>query len=411
MKRIVIVGGGASGLLAGISAAYEGKGRLEIVICERMSRVGRKILATGNGRCNYTNRNVSEKNYFGEKPAFVKPALEAFDVDKTVDFFFRLGVFPKEESGGKLYPYSEQASAVLDCLRLEVERLGVIVKTDFDVKSVKALGEGFKISSYRGEEILADRVILACGGCAAPNLGSNGSGFKILKELGHRITELSPALVQLKLKGDFLKALSGIKVKGRVGLEVASHLIHEEEGEILFTDYGVSGPPVFQLSGYLRGYNKAAITIDFMPEYETTELFGLLGMRAKDLREHTMENFFVGLLNRRVGNVICKRAGIEKLSLPVKNLSRDKLWALAYEIKFFKAEVLGTNGWNNAQVTAGGAAVREFYAGSLESKKIKGLYSCGEILDVYGQCGGYNLQWAWSSGRLAGLKAAEGLVN
>ncbi|MCD7854636.1 MAG: NAD(P)/FAD-dependent oxidoreductase [Clostridiales bacterium] len=410
MKRIIIIGGGASGLMAAISASFASKGRVEIVICERLARVGKKILATGNGRCNYTNRNVSEENYFGEKPAFVKPALELFDVDRTVDFFFSLGVFPKEEKDGKLYPYCEQASAVLDCLRLEAEKCGIIIKTGFDVKSLKPTDKGFKVLSYKGEELSGDRVILACGGCASPDLGSNGSGFKLLKELGHRITDLSPALVQLRLKADFLKSLSGIKIKGKAGLETDNHLIREEEGEILFTDYGISGPPVFQLSAYFPKQGKTQVSIDFMPEYETAQVFGLLRMRAKSLNTLTMESFFTGLLNKRIGNVICRKAGIEKLSFPVKSLTRDLIWALAYEMKFFKIEVLGANGWNNAQATAGGASVREFHSESLESKKIKGLYCCGEILDIFGQCGGYNLQWAWSSGWLAGAKACEGMV-
>ncbi len=286
MKRIVIVGGGASGLMAAVSASFASKGSVEIVICERLARVGKK--------------------------------------------------------------FWQQATAVLDCLKLEAERCGIIIKTGFDVKSLKPTEKGFKALSYKGEEIIGDKVILACGGCASPDLGSNGSGFKLLKELGHRITDLSPALVQLKLKADFLKSLSDIKIKGRVGLENDNHLIREEEGEILFTDYGISGPPVFQLSAYLQKQGKTEVSIDFMPEYETAQVFGLLRMRAKSLKGLTMENFFTGLLNKRIGNVICRKAGIEKLSFPVKNLTRDLIWALAYEMKFFKIEVLGANGWNNA---------------------------------------------------------------
>ncbi|MCD8089495.1 MAG: NAD(P)/FAD-dependent oxidoreductase [Clostridiales bacterium] len=415
MKRLVVIGGGASGLISAISAAQkanEFREKIEIIICERMNRAGKKILATGNGRCNYTNRNVSVKNYFGERPAFTAHALEYFDFDATINFFLRLGVFPKEEEGGRMYPYSEQASAVLDCLRLEIQRLCIEIKTGFDVKEVKPDGEEFEITAYSGESLRADRVIIACGGCAAPDLGSNGSGFKILEGLGHTISEVSPALVQLKLKADYLKALSGIKFKGCVGLSVNNHTVREEKGEILFTDYGISGIAVFQLSGFLRGQNgaKAYVNIDFMPEYETTEIFGLLRMRAGDMAHLTAENFFTGLLNKRIGNVIAKKSGIEKLSLPVSKLNKNMLWSLAYNIKFFKAEISGTNGWNNAQVTAGGAVTKQFYSSTLESKKVSGVYCCGEIFDIYGECGGYNLQWAWSSGYLAGASAAGSLI-
>ncbi len=415
MKRIIVIGGGASGLTAAISAAQkaqEAGEKIEVIICERMNRVGKKILATGNGRCNYTNRNVSVKKYFGEHPAFTKHALEYFDFDAAINFFLRLGIFPKEEAEGRMYPYSEQASSVLDCLRFEIQRLCIEVKTEFDVKEVKETEGGFRVIPYKGEELFCDRVIIACGGKAAPDLGSNGSGFKILEGLGHSISEVSPALVQLKLKADYLKSLSGVKFKGCVGLSVNNHTVREEKGEILFTDYGISGIAVFQLSGFLRecGGGKVYVNIDFMPEYETTEVFGILRMRAGDMAHLTAENFFAGLLNKRIGNVIAKKAGIEKLSLPVSRLNKNMLWSLAYNIKFFKAEISGTNGWNNAQVTAGGAVTKQFYSSTMESKKVPGLYCCGEIFDIYGECGGYNLQWAWSSGYLAGASAAGSLV-
>ncbi|MCD8215366.1 MAG: NAD(P)/FAD-dependent oxidoreductase [Clostridiales bacterium] len=414
-KKIIVIGGGASGLTATIAAARtaeENKTDIKITICERMNRVGKKILATGNGRCNYTNRNVSVKHYFGEHPAFTKPALEFLDFDGTINFFLRLGVFPKEETEGRMYPYSEQASSVLDCLRLEAERLKIEFKTDFDVKEVKYKGGGFSVLSYKGESLSCDRVIMACGGCASPDLGSNGSGFKLLEGLGHTVSPLSPALVQLKLKGDFLKALSGIRFKGCAGLSVNNHTVREEKGEILFTDYGVSGIAVLQLSGFLKdtGSGKAYLNIDFMPEYETTEVFRLLNMRAKDLSHLTTENFFTGLLNKRIGNVIAKKSGIEKLSYPVSGLNKNLLWSMAYNIKFFKAEIIGTNGWKNAQTTAGGAATKQFYSATLESKRVSGLYCCGEIFDIYGECGGYNLQWVWSSGYLAGASAAGSLI-
>lgn len=411
ISTIVVLGGGASGMIAAVAAAYASEGRINITICERMARLGRKILATGNGRCNFTNVNASPDHYFGADPYFIKAALGEFDVGSTLEFFRGLGVIPKEEGDGKVYPYSDQASAVLDALRFEIERLNINVRTGFDVKDIEVRKRGFRIVSYKNEAVCADRVVVACGGCASPNLGSNGSGFKLMEKLGHRISDLSPALVQIRLKADFLKALSGIKVKGKVGISVNGRISHEEEGEILFTDYGISGPPVFQLSAFVPGHKNAYIDIDFMPDYEINDVCKLLKQRAAKLKHLSMENFFNGLLNKRVGNVIAKCSGIGKLSLPVSELNDDFIGIIAQNIKSFKVKTDGLNGWNNAQVTAGGVLTRQFNENTMESERLRGLYCCGEIFDIHGECGGYNLQWAWSSGYTAGKYAAQSIAQ
>lgn len=396
--------------MAAIAAGRASEGKIRIIILERMNRVGRKILSTGNGRCNFSNRNAAAEHYFGREPQFVNAALSSFGVNDTLELFDSLGIFAKEEEEGKLYPYSDQASSVLDALRAECERLGTEVKTGFDVKEIKPLGNGFKITSYGGETLKTDKVIVACGGCASPDLGSNGSGFKLMEALGHRTTKLSPALVQIRLKADFLKTLSGIKVRGKISLIKDGAVKRSESGEILFTDYGVSGPPVFRLSGFINGRGGYEVSVDFMQDFERKRVSAILHKRRENLSHLRAESFFTGLFHKRIGTVIAKRAGIEKLSLKVCDISDGALEAMTEEIKSFKMPVEGLNGWKSAQVCAGGLLTEEFDPHTLESVKVKGLYCCGEIMDIYGECGGYNLQWAWSSGYAAGVSAAGSLL-
>ena len=406
---LAVIGGGASGLVGGICAKRILKDKCAVVILERMDRIGKKILATGNGRCNFTNINTSPSYFYGENPDFVKYAFQKFGIYETIDFFKNLGIYPKEEEKGKMFPYSDQASSVLDVLRNEIQRLGIEVVTGYDVENIRKNNSGFTISSGSGENVYADRVIVSAGGCASPNLGSNGSGFTILKRLGHRITKLSPALVQLKTEKDIVKGLKGIKFTGNVKMFSNDRLIGEDYGEVLFTDYGLSGPPIFQLSA-LSAINKGCkVILDFMPELSEKDIFDILSERKRNLSFLTMESFFVGLLNKRIGNVIARKSGIEKLSYKVSDLKRDNIWSMCENIKNLSFDIIGQNGFNNAQVTAGGASVREFNDKTMESLKIKGLYASGEILDIFGACGGFNLQWAWSSGALAGISAAESL--
>lgn len=404
--KIVIVGGGASGMTAAIEAAGYGNEN-EIIILERLDRVGKKILATGNGRCNFSNINAGVNNYYGRNSNFVSYALNEFNVDNTLNFFNRLGVFPKEEKDGKLYPFSDQASSVSDALRNEIERLKINVITGFYVADVKKNKWNFKITGKDGQSITADKVIVAGGGCASPALGSDGSAFDILKKLGHGITQVVPALVQMKTDPKEVKSLQGIKFTGNVSIVYRDNVIGSEYGEVLFTDYGISGPPVFQLSAKTAFKKNIKAVLDFMPEYSPKDVYDILESRREFLSHLTMEGYFTGLLNKRIGNVIAKKAGIEKLSLSVGKLNKQLLWAMTSLIKGFELEIKGTKGFQNAQVTAGGINTEEFDSRTMESRIVKGLYACGEVLDIYGDCGGYNLQWAWSSGRLAGRSAAN----
>lgn len=395
--EIAIIGGGASGLIAAIAAKHD---KNTVTVYERSKRVGRKILATGNGRCNMTNMGAELKNYHGKNPKFILGAVNRFWVRETIEFFAQLGVLAKEERDGKVYPYSDTASSVLDVLRRKTDEIGVVTKCDTDIRSVEKDGERFRITPYDGKPFYADRVIIAAGGKASPDLGSNGSGYDILKRLGHGITELKPSLVQIKTEPDIVKKLKGIKINARAKLGK-----NEASGEILFTDYGLSGPPIFTLSS--RMGKSEYVAIDIMPEYDYSELLDILFERISYLYNVPLEEFFTGMLNKRVGQALLKDANVSPLSRKAATLTQKEIETIAKKIKDWRFKIIGTMSWNNAQVTKGGAVTSEFNSVTMQSNLVKGLYACGEVLDIDGDCGGYNLQWAWSSGYLAGVSASN----
>lgn len=393
---IAVIGGGASGLMAAIAAKNDDN---NVTVFERGKRVGRKILATGNGRCNMTNTGAELCNYHGKDPSFIKGAMKRFWVNETLELFSELGILWKEEDGGKVYPYSDTASAVLDVLRRRLERLGVNILCEYDIKAIEKKSGRFTVIPYSGEARDFDRVIVAAGGKAAPDLGSNGSGYELLKAFGHKITELKPSLVQIKTDSDIVKKLKGIKVNANVSIGKNSC-----EGELLFTDYGFSGPPVFTLTSAMKKGD--FITLDLMPEYSLNEIINLIYERMAYLYDVPLEEFFTGMLNKRIAQALIKASGITPLSRLGSALSEAEVSRLASNIKAWKFNITGTMSWNNAQVTKGGAETRDFDPSTMQSLLVKGLYACGEVLDIDGDCGGYNLQWAWSSGYIAGKNAA-----
>ena len=393
--HIAVIGGGASGILAAIAAKNENN---RVTVYEKEKRIGRKILATGNGRCNMTNINADINNYHGRDVSFMRGVINRFWVEETLQLFSQMGILWKEEERGKVYPYSDTASSVLDILRHKLEVIGVNCRCEFAVKAINKQRIGFVIMSSSGEKCYADRVIVATGGKAGASLGSDGSGYNLLKGLGHSITDLKPSLVQIKTETDFVKKLKGIKVNASVTLGNKT-----ETGEVLFADYGISGPPVFSLSSYI-GDNKF-IYLDIMPEYSLDEIIAMLKDRCAYLYNTTLEEYFTGMLNKRVGQAVLKYIGIEKLSRKTSSLTDCEIKKISETIKGLKLKITGTASWNNAQVTKGGAVVSEFNPTTMESKSVKGLYACGEVLDIDGDCGGYNLQWAWSSGYIAGVSS------
>ena len=402
--EIAVIGGGASGLMAAVTAKKSGK---EVIILERKDRILKKVLITGNGRCNITNVNANISNYFGKNISSVENILNRFTPQDTMDFFNELGIICNEENRGKVYPLSGQASSVVDALRFEAERLGIKIETEFYVRKIEKDGFKFRIYSEDRKKIEAGRVILAAGGQSYPELGSNGSGFELAKELGHSVTKLSPSIVQLKTEKHQVKGLQGIKTDVAVTAYGDNKKICTYDGELLFTDYGISGNVVFNISFVMPLYKNVEFEIDFMEKFDYNELYEMLKERKRILSHLTMENYFNGMINKKLGQFLSKVSGIEKLSKPVKDLNDSDIRKLCTVLKKYRVKILETTGFKNAQVTAGGVSLDEVNTETLESKIVKGLYFSGEVLDVYGECGGFNLQWAWASGHIAGENTAK----
>jgi predicted Rossmann fold flavoprotein len=406
--KILIIGGGAAGMTAAIIASLNGA---QVVILEQLNRVGKKILATGNGRCNITNSRIDISRYHGKNVKFAYGALNQFDRHNTIGFFEDLGLCFVEEDEGKIYPASLQASSVLDVLRYEMKRLGVEEICDSKVVSISRSNSGFTLKLKDGRMVHGDKVIVATGGKANPGLGSNGSGYDLVKPLGHKIVEPFPALVQLRLNAQFLKALSGVKLIGEASIEAEGRIMRRERGEILFTNYGVSGPPVIQLSRcvgeQLNLGKKPVFILDMFPNINHQELLALLRKRSSLRGEKPLDFSFVGLINKRLINVLLKESGIVNIKMPCNTVGMEHIEAIASKMKRLDMEIIGTQSWSEAQVTAGGVDVTDINPKTMESKIIPGLYFAGEIMDIDGDCGGFNLQWAWSSGYVAGLHASK----
>ncbi|KAF1083882.1 tricarballylate dehydrogenase [Sporotomaculum syntrophicum] len=405
--KVAVVGGGAAGLIAAIAARYNGAG---VTVLERMDRVGKKILATGNGRCNLSNTDLDIAHYHGTNPKFAFGALSRFDFHQTMELFERLGIAWKVEEGGKVFPVSNQASSVLDVLRHELETLGVETRCNAEVKEIEPKNSGFIMHLGDGSRFKADRVILATGGKAAPQLGSNGSGYLLAQKLGHSIVEPFPALVQLKLAADFLKQVSGIKFIYLAEIQVAAKPLARAEGEILFTDYGISGPPILALSRsageHLRRGEPVTLRLNLINYMSRDELELFIIKRLQQQSHKTLSFSLVGWINKRLIPVLLREAGIVDINKPAGQVTVAERNAIIDILQDWRFEVTGVNTWQQAQVTAGGINVREVNQKTMASKLVPGLFLAGEVLDIDGDCGGYNLQWAWSSGYVAGVGAA-----
>ncbi len=394
MFDFIIIGGGAAGMAAGIEFKKLCT-TLQVAIIERLDRVGKKLSLTGNSRCNITNRNISLENYHGEDPKFCVSALERFGVAETEEFFADLGVLFKTEKEGKVYPYSLQASSVVDVLRFGAERLGITVIPNTEITKIIPKGNKFCLIS-KDKEYYCRATLLATGGKAGGKIATD-SGYGLLRTLGHRLTCLSPAIVQVKTDTTYTLQLKGVKVNATVKVEDKTDF-----GEVLFCDYGLSGPPILQLSRYMNKGDK--ISLDLMPEYSVDELVDLLHRRMTTLNT-TCGEFFCGMLQKRLGQVVLKQCGFSVNDSAV--FTKPQIIEIVETVKGMEFEYLDTNGFSNAQVTHGGIATADFNPETLMSKKYRGLFACGEVLDIDGDCGGYNLQWAWSSGIIAARSAAE----
>ncbi|MBR4173409.1 MAG: NAD(P)/FAD-dependent oxidoreductase [Clostridia bacterium] len=385
MSKVAILGGGASGIMAAITAARCGS---KVVLLERNHRIGKKLLMTGNGRCNITNMNVGADSY---NSAFVCDALKNFSVADTLDFFKKIGLLTYVEDEGRVYPVTNQASAVLDILRFELERRNIEIVCDFDTVKIEKNEKGFVITEKNGKKVTADRVVVALGGKSAPSTGSDGGGYRLLEMLGHSVKTPEKALVQLKTD----KSIKGVRCLCKVSLNGKS-----ETGEVQFTGYGLSGIPVLNLSKYAKDGDR--ITLDMIPDFTETELFEYLKKRDNQ----PLETYLVGMLNKPLGQMLLKECNIGKLTRESGSLEEFEIEKIAKKLKNWCFAVTGKMGWDNSQVTSGGIELLEVNPKTMESTLVKELYLSGEILDIDAPCGGFNLQWAWSSGYLAGKNAA-----
>lgn len=405
MKNVFVIGAGASGLLAAITAARNGAA---VTILEGMEKPGKKLLTTGNGKCNITNADMSDPNVFrSSDPEFVKQILEQFGVSDTLAFFEDLGLLLKDRSG-YIYPYVEQASAVLDLLLMEVKRLSIKLKCMEKVKQLYHAQGKWQIQTASWT-YTADAVILSTGSKAAPVTGSDGSGYELAESVGHRIIQPLPALVPLKAKGDWFKSLAGVRSHARLTLYADQNCILTETGELQWTDYGISGIVVFQLSRYavraLQDNKHVMVSVDLMPDIQTEDLVKIMQNRCHHYPKRSAEEILTGLLNKKMITVILKKAKI-KNTKPASSVSPKEIKELTNCIKNSLVQISGFRDFSQAQVCSGGVPTKEVQNITLESRIAPGLFLTGEILDVDGACGGYNLQWAWSSGYAAGFHSA-----
>lgn len=405
---VIVVGGGAAGLMAAITAARTGA---KVLILEHNDTTGKKILATGNGRCNFTNTEQGAQYYRSDSPAFVLPSLQQFSVNDTISFFKDLGVMTTVKNG-YCYPRTMQASTIRNALLKEAKRLHICIQEGIGIRKIYQENNLFVFDTKSGL-FFGRKCILSTGGKADPKSGSDGSGYIYAKQLGHHMTVTVPSLVPLVSNASWLKDVKGVRQDAKVNLYIDDQFIFEDHGEVQFTEYGISGIPVFQSSRYaakaLADMKKVHISIDFMHDMTEQELTDWFLTQIKHYKETgTVRDILTGIVNQKIANVLA-------LQLPFNNqlfksLSGKQIEILVKQsiglLKETTISITDNKTFMQAQVTAGGVKTEEINAETMESTVISGLYFAGEIIDVDGMCGGYNLQWAWSSGYVAGKNAS-----
>ena len=399
---IGIIGGGASGMAAALAAAENPN--VQVLLFERQARLGRKLQATGNGRCNLTNLHAANGGYHGEDAVFAETAIGEFGPEETLQWCLDMGLFTVAEASGRVYPYSDQANSVVDVLRFALDKPNIQVLTGVEIAKVRRTGETFTLETQDGKHI-CHKVIIACGGLAGTKLGGSMAGYKLLSKMGHHATRLRPTLVQLKSSWGGVVSLKGVRANCHARIMHDGAIFAESTGELQFTEYGLSGPVIFEISrDVCQGPGQWSCCLDFLPDISRENLLAALQRRRNT--ELTAEELLTGILHNRLGRMLTKAAGIPA-NLPIRELDADALEAVCRTVKAFDVPLTEPLGMDSAQVTAGGVLTAEFDPATMESKLVPGLYACGEVLDIDGDCGGYNLQWAWSSGRLAGRSAGK----
>lgn len=399
METVIIIGAGASGMMAALSAAEERGYHIRII--ERQQRAAKKLLATGNGRCNLTNTGAGIANYHGEDPGFASFALENFPPSAVIEYFKNLGLLTRELHGGRVYPLSDSANSAADVLRYACESRGVEFICSQQVTSVKKSGR-FSLKTQESQ-YSADYVIVACGGMAGATLGGVKDGYELLCALGHSKTSLYPALCPINCESIYTRGLKGVRCDAELSLYMDRRMLGQSRGELQFTETGVSGPVSFDLSSALAssGDGKKELRIDFLRDYPESEIYELLCKRREQMPHLPASELLVGMLHNRLARTMAKHVGI-MAGIACADVGELELRSLARDVKRFVLPVKGLAGFDAAQVTRGGIRCADFNPRTMESRLVPGLFACGELLDIDGDCGGYNLQWAWASGRLAG---------
>ncbi|MCL2051713.1 MAG: aminoacetone oxidase family FAD-binding enzyme [Lachnospiraceae bacterium] len=402
--KVAVIGAGASGMMAAIRAASLG---CSVTLYERKARVGQKLLVTGNGKCNLSNAKMEINEFYTSMPERVGKILAQFSVKETISFFESLGVMIRNK-GGYLYPYPEQANVVLDALRLRLLELGVLVVCETEIKTLEKKNNQFNVGSD-----VFDKVIIACGSMAYGKNDEGESGYEMAESLGHQVVKLVPGLCKLKCKEEFLKSLAGVRCWAKLTVLVNGTIKQTEIGELQFTAQAISGIPVFQLSrtaayALTRG-ERAIVLVDFFPDMTAAEYEEFCSKRLTLFAERTVAEFLLGMANKKINQVMISLHGL-KQNERVSKIGNDKMKGLLDSYRHLKFEVARPDSLANAQVCAGGVEL-EGLSDDLESLKVPGLFFAGEIIDVDGRCGGYNLQWAWSSGYVAGSGVKNQVKN
>ncbi len=411
VTKVAIIGGGASGLACAIEIIHtvKDKENVQVTILEKLTRVGKKILVTGNGRCNLTNMNSAVSGFRGDT-AFSRFALNEYTPEKNIEFFNGLGLYTREEEDGRVYPLSNQASSVLDALRFECDRLNVQTTCDYRAVHIKTVDTGVTTKLVVNNRDRFDYVVVAAGGKAAKVHGTDGDSYDLMSMLGHKIISPAPALVSLNCE-NFTKALKGVRAVCKTDLIIDGEKVLENFGEVQFTDYGLSGIPIMQLSRFVSvsPSNDISVFLDVAPDFTCEQIKEYLKTRRK-VDTNLCENLLIGIMNKQLCIALLKECGIAPNGR-VNNLTDGEILRLAEIIKCWKIKIKNSRSFDFAQITAGGVDCGGFDEKTMESKLVKNVFCCGEALNVDGDCGGYNLQWAWSSGRLAGRTIGERINN
>ena len=411
MNRILILGGGASGMVAAISAAEHATKDTAIILLEQNPKLGKKLLATGNGRCNLDNTNCIVDRYFTSDPQTAAVLLSHIEQIDLQNWFAEHGLLCREAEDGRLYPYSNQAADVVNLLTYWLEQLHVQVHTDCRITEIMQTDDSFTVVTANNNKFTGNAVICAMGGNAGPQFGTEGFGIKTAFRTGCQMEPLYPCLVPLKCDKEQVQGLAGIRVKATATLYNGTQPVHTESGEIQFTEYGISGIAIMQLSGWLgpqHGIQAPSIQLNLFPQYTTEALAELLSHRAMQMAEASVETYMTGLVHPQIGMAIWQAQQLGQHTT-VDTLSANDWMALAHGMQHWNFTGLSDTGWKNAQTTGGGIALHQLEPHSFALKDKPGMYFVGETVDCAGYCGGYNLHWAFGIGILAGTHAAKSL--